>query len=68
MTTLAILDEQIQLVDKQLSEYLDSTISDNRAVLADAMRYSVGAKAKRIRPLLTIATYKLFESYCPLTV
>ncbi len=62
MTTLTLFENEIQLIDKYLSDYLTVDVTDNRRYLAEAMRYSVSAKAKRIRPLLTIATYKLFES------
>lgn len=41
--------------------YLAFGISDERAQLVDAMCYSVAAGGKRIRPLLTLATYSLFS-------
>jgi geranylgeranyl diphosphate synthase, type II len=49
------------IVEEQLQKYLSFRIDDNRRVLVDAMQYSLSAKAKRIRPLIAIATFLLFS-------
>lgn len=46
------LGEQAELIDRHLDLYLPRV---HRSRLAEAMRYSVLAKAKRIRPILTLA-------------
>jgi len=51
--------EQIELFMVKL---LDSSISDERAVLNDAIRHSLLNGGKRIRPLLTIASSLLFSN------
>lgn len=49
----AYLRAQAELIDEHLDRYLPR---EHRSHLAEAMRYSVLAKAKRIRPILTLAT------------
>lgn len=50
----AYLDERIQLIDSALDRYLPA-IDSLPARLHDAMRYSVFAGGKRIRPILLLA-------------
>ncbi|MDA1353918.1 MAG: polyprenyl synthetase family protein [bacterium] len=50
----------IPIIDDTLSQYITFNFTDNRRILEDAIRYSVTAKAKRIRPLIAIATHQLF--------
>ncbi len=52
----------VKLIDRALQGYLSFTIRDSRKTLKEAILYSVTAKAKRVRPLLTIASYQLFDS------
>lgn len=47
------LSERAALIEKHLSLYLPR---EHRSRLAEAMRYSVMAKAKRIRPILALAS------------
>ena len=58
-TLQATYSEQIELFMVKL---LDSSISDERAVLNDAIRHSLLNGGKRIRPLLTIASSLLFSN------
>jgi geranylgeranyl diphosphate synthase, type II len=53
--------EYKQLIDEKLISYSTFKVNDTRALLEDAMQYSLSAKAKRIRPLLTIATFLMFS-------
>jgi geranylgeranyl diphosphate synthase, type II len=63
---MALLDnfssEYKHLIESKLKQYLSFKIDDPRAELAEAMLYSISAKAKRIRPLIMIATTKLFNN------
>lgn len=51
----------IPLIEDQLKTSLDFPITDSRLTLKNAILYSITAKAKRIRPLLTIASFRLFN-------
>lgn len=55
-------DHYIPVIDDALSKYVQFNFNDNRHILEDAIRYSVTAKAKRIRPLIAIATHQLFSN------
>lgn len=52
-------DENRKLVDRLLDSYLPSA-TDEPKVLHEAMRYSVMASGKRLRPILALAAYE----YC----
>ena len=49
------------LIDHTLDQILSFDLADGRERLSQAMRYSVLAKGKRIRPLLCVATFLLFS-------
>ena len=49
------------LVDQALSKYSDFSFSDSRQHLANAIRHSLLAPGKRIRPLLVLASHQLFS-------
>ena len=49
-------------IDTALHQFIDFHTPDKRQVLKDAMGYSFGTKAKRIRPLLCLMSYQLFET------
>jgi geranylgeranyl diphosphate synthase, type II len=48
-------------IQSALDTALDFKLGDARETLKEAIRYSVLAKAKRIRPLLVLATHQLFN-------
>jgi len=48
-------------IDAYLIKHLPVATSPYCEILSEAMRYSVRAKGKRVRPLLCIASYALFE-------
>ena len=48
-------------IESALHQYLTFRFQDSRSTLEDAVQYSVFAKAKRIRPLIVIAAYSLFQ-------
>ena len=52
--------QKIELIDKKLDEYLrvDADVPDT---ILEAMRYSVFAGGKRIRPVLLLSSYALFQ-------
>lgn len=53
--------KKIELIDTWLNEYLNqSSSSDN--IIFEAMHYSVFAGGKRIRPILMLAAYEMFNS------
>lgn len=56
----AAFAEQIKRVDKKLDEYLAGQ-SDVPDTIVEAMRYSVFAGGKRVRPVLLLASYALFQ-------
>jgi geranylgeranyl diphosphate synthase type II len=45
-----------------MAEYIHFGITDNRTTLEAAMRHSVSAGGKRLRPLLALATFQLFDT------
>ncbi len=57
----ATVNEYRERVEKALDE-LTPAASTRPAVLHDAMRYSLQAGGKRLRPCLILAAYELFES------
>jgi len=61
MTFLEFSETYTPLIDEALQTYLTFELKDNRQALAEAMRYSGLAKAKRIRPLLVLAIAQCFE-------
>ncbi|ABR48658.1 Polyprenyl synthetase [Alkaliphilus metalliredigens QYMF] len=60
MECKAIMKEYQILTDKKLHHYLDVKEDKNKTVI-DAMRYSIFAGGKRLRPIVAIATYNLFK-------
>lgn len=48
-------------IESALADYLSFKLRDNRSQLESAITYSTLAPAKRIRPLLAIASHKLFS-------
>ena len=56
MDIKAYLKERREMVDSFLQSYFDSCISPT--LLNDAMAYSVFAGGKRVRPILTLASYE----------
>ncbi len=50
------------LIESTLLSFLPEDPHDPRQLLTQAMRYSLSAKAKRIRPLMCIASYQLFDT------
>lgn len=51
---------KIQLVEKWLEQYLKDK-EDAPKLIFEAMRYSVNAGGKRIRPVMMLASYEMFE-------
>jgi geranylgeranyl diphosphate synthase type II len=49
------------LLQKRLKEYVTFEVDDPRKELADALHYMIDAQGKRVRPLLSIATYQMFR-------
>ncbi|MBT3260968.1 polyprenyl synthetase family protein [bacterium] len=49
------------IIEKALALYFQKSFSDNRDILRQAMHYSLLSEAKRIRPLLIIAVFLLFN-------
>ncbi|MBT5855099.1 polyprenyl synthetase family protein [bacterium] len=63
MSTFEQLDQQFRpIIQTALDEYTQFNLTDNRNRLAEAIRYSLLANSKRIRPLLCIATQQLFNT------
>jgi len=54
-------DTYIPQIDAYMREQLTFKFTDQRSILEDAILYSATNPAKRIRPLLCIATAKLFK-------
>ncbi|MCP4050696.1 MAG: polyprenyl synthetase family protein [bacterium] len=50
------------VVESQLIEYLSFKLNDPRSELKKAMCYSISAKAKRIRPIIVLSTFSLFNN------
>jgi len=66
------LDTFSQTYKPVIEDYLQNTwlgarFSDSRQILQDAIRYSLTAKAKRIRPLLTLAVFLLYQPIKPIS-
>jgi len=55
------IDTHVPIINAELSSVSKEHFNDKRQILSDAIHYSVTGGGKRIRPLLTIATYSLFE-------
>lgn len=53
------LDEYCEIVNKRIDE-LVALIDDEQGIVREAMRYSITAKGKRIRPVLVLEFCKLF--------
>ncbi|MFC1752504.1 polyprenyl synthetase family protein [Thermoproteota archaeon] len=47
-------------IESTLNDYLTFNLTDPRHALEQAVKYSIGTKAKRVRPLLMIAVYLMF--------
>ncbi len=54
------------IVDSALNHYLHFYLKDNRRFLEEAIRYSVQAGGKRLRPLLTIASFHALNKETPI--
>ncbi len=54
-------DHYKPIIESAMTHYISFGLTDNRSVLEKAMRHSVQAGGKRLRPLLTLATYQLFD-------
>jgi len=54
-------NKYVPIVEAKIQDYLKFDIKDQRKVLIDAMNHSLAAKGKRIRPLLSIATFLMFS-------
>ena len=55
------LKEYQEIVNKELEKYLRKNECPEK-VLNDSMEYSLMAGGKRLRPILVLATYKLFNN------
>ena len=49
------------IIEDTLTQCTTFSLTDNRQALENAIAYSTTAKAKRIRPLICIATFQLFN-------
>jgi geranylgeranyl diphosphate synthase, type II len=49
------------IIEQKIQSYFEYGLSDKRRILQEAMLYSLMSKAKRIRPLLVVASFLLFE-------
>lgn len=54
------LKEYQMLIEKELEKYIKKEVCPER-ILNESMEYSLMAGGKRIRPILVLATYKLFK-------
>lgn len=54
-------DRYCPIIEKKLLESLSEKFSDPRDIVLDAARHSVLAGGKRVRPLLAIGSYTLFQ-------
>ncbi len=54
------IEKYQQLVDQSLDQYLEKE-NDENDILYESMRYSVFAGGKRLRPILVLASYELFD-------
>ncbi len=54
------IEKYQQLVDQSLDQYLEKE-NDENDILYESMRYSVFAGGKRLRPILVMASYELFD-------
>lgn len=55
------IEETLPKIEEALLTFLPQKPNDVRSSLHNAMHYSVTAKAKRIRPLLTLLSHQLFS-------
>lgn len=55
---LDILNKDVSFIDTKLDEFIP-LINDEQQIVRKAMKYSVGAKGKRIRPILVLEFCKL---------
>ena len=62
MSFIAFSEPYNPTLEACLQKHLHFELSDPRYLLANAMRYSVMAPGKRIRPLLALAVFQLFSS------
>ena len=56
-----ILNNYIDIVTKELEKYMDINYSKNNKLI-EAMKYSLMAGGKRLRPVLAMASYEFFSS------
>lgn len=55
------LNYYIDLINRELDSYMDIKSTENQ-MLIDAMMYSLMAGGKRLRPILALASYELFNN------
>lgn len=56
-----ILNNYIDIITKKLEKYMDINYSKNNKLI-EAMKYSLMAGGKRLRPVLAMASYEIFSS------
>ena len=61
LTFDAFSDRHKPVIEAHLGRFFTDTYGDARDQLSEAIRYSLLARAKRIRPLLIAATYRLWS-------
>lgn len=54
------LNNYIEIITKELEKYLNTTYSKNTRLI-EAMKYSLMADGKRLRPVLAIASHEIFS-------
>ena len=55
------LNKYISIISKELEKHLDITYAKNDKLIK-AMKYSIMAGGKRLRPILAIASYEIFDT------
>ncbi|MGE4169888.1 MAG: polyprenyl synthetase family protein [Candidatus Margulisiibacteriota bacterium] len=50
------------IIETALQDQLKVSLTDPRQELVEAMQYSLSTKAKRVRPILALATFQLFDA------
>ncbi|MBN4062773.1 MAG: farnesyl-diphosphate synthase [Alkaliphilus sp.] len=55
------LSEYGKIINRNLSSYMEIPSKENRKLI-EAMKYSLFAGGKRLRPILVLATYDMFDS------
>ncbi|MCC5909934.1 MAG: polyprenyl synthetase family protein [Clostridiaceae bacterium] len=56
------LDEYINIINKEIEQYISSK-GDKNKTLIEAMEYSLKAGGKRLRPVLALASYDIFNDH-----